>query len=144
MFTSCRHINVREKTITLPKHQWQRSYNAFIDLDVADSGQHFIYFVVRHSEKFGYTHLPVRITIQDTAKNSGPFVKMRLNAPLVRADDGWAGSNMDDLYYRRIRITTPVLLKQGRYRFTLQHEMKEDPLPNILDVGVAIDKIQPH
>ncbi len=50
---------------------------------------------------------------------------------------------MDDIYEQRIRITPgeqPVPLQAGTYKFTLQQIMREDPLENVMNAGIRIEK----
>lgn len=142
LLASCDHIDVSERMAAVPQHEWLRDDKLPVELDIADSGHHYILLVIRHNEKFDFTHLPVKISIQDTTKKAKPFLTMLVNAPLINTSGKWAGTNMDDLYYHRIKIDRPVLLDSNRYRFVLQHEIKEGPIRNILDVGVAVEKIK--
>lgn len=136
----CRQIDVYEKITEIPGQQWHRSTKAIVEIDVKDSSLYNLIFVTRHTEKFEFTNLLTTLSIKDTAINTKPVVFMRLNIPLINKTGNWAGDNMNDLYYHRVRITPPVFLKPGRYQFVMQHEMKKDPLPYIFNVGIAIKK----
>lgn len=136
----CRQIDVYEKMADIPKHEWMRNYKAIVELDVKDSAWYNIIIVMRHTEKFKYTHLPALLEIKDTAKASKLIASLRFSIPLINSTGSWAGDNMKDLYYHRVAINQPILLKQGRYRFALQHELKDNPLSYILNAGVAIQK----
>ena len=138
--TGCRQIDVYEKTANIPGHAWARNHKAVVELDVNDSTYHDIVFIVRHTEKFKYNNIIATITIQDTAKNTKPLAFIQANIPLVNKSGRWAGENMDDLYYHRVKIDPPLFFKPGRYRFILQHEMKDNPLEHVLNAGVAIQK----
>lgn len=137
-FVSCRHINVYEKQVTLPGHEWRKDQSAVIRFDITDSTHHQLYFVVRHSQRFEFNKLLIKLLVQDTAKV--PLVSMNISAPLTNAAGDWAGTPMDDIYYQRVKINPPVFLKPGQYRFVLQHLMKEPMLDHILSVGIALDE----
>ena len=54
---------------------------------------------------------------------------------------------MDDIYEHRIPLT-PVGMpfrfrKPGEYTFTIEQVMREDPLENVMNVGLRIEKKQP-
>jgi gliding motility-associated lipoprotein GldH len=136
--SSCRQVNVYEKQVALPNHEWKRSQNAVIHFDVPDSTNHQLYLVVRHTQQFPFNKLLVRLLIQDTAKRT--ISSMRINAPLTNSAGNWTGMPMDDIYYSRIKINPPVFLRPGPYRFVLQHAMKEEKLPYILNVGIALNQ----
>lgn len=135
---SCKQVNVYEKQVTLPNHEWKRSQNAVIKFDFADSTNHQLYLVVRHTQQFPFNKLLVRLLIQDTAKHT--IGSMRIDAPLTTSTGSWNGMPMDDIYYSRIKINPPVFLRPGSYRFVLQHAMKEETLPYILNIGIALNQ----
>ena len=135
---SCKHINVYEKLVDLPRHEWKRNQNAVIRFDITDSSRHQLYLVVRHTQQYPFNKLLVRLLIQDTAKRT--IGSMHLNAPLTNSRGNWIGTSMDDIYYSRIKINPPVFLRPGSYRFVLQQAMKEEVIPYILNVGIALNQ----
>ncbi|GAB3418804.1 gliding motility lipoprotein GldH [Niabella aquatica] len=135
---SCRQVHVYEKQVDLPEHRWKKSQNAVIRFKITDSTSHRLYLVVRHTRQFPYNKLLVRLLIQDTTKKT--VSAMRIVAPLTDSAGNWNGQPMDDIYYSRIKITSPVMLPPGEYRFVLQQAMKEDTLSHILNVGIALDQ----
>lgn len=139
-FAGCRPVDVYENTTGIPRHAWARNHKAVVELDVKDSAYHNLVFVIRHTEKYKYTGIACSITIHDTAAGTKPLAYLKVNVPLITRRGNWAGDNMDDLFYHRSKIDQPIFFKPGRYRFVLQHKMKENPLPHILNVGVAIEK----
>lgn len=135
---SCKHINVYEKLVDLPRHEWKKSQNAVIRFDIKDSSSHQLYLVVRHTQQYPFNKLLVRLLIQDTAKRT--ISSMHLNAPLTNSSGNWSGISMDDIYYSRIKINPPIFLRPGPYRFVLQQAMKEETIPYILNVGIALNQ----
>lgn len=139
-FAGCRPVDVYEKTAGIPRHAWASNHKVVVELDIKDSAFYNVIFVIRHTEKYRYTGIVSSITIHDTAAHTQPVAYLKVNVPLVTQRGSWAGDNVDDLFYHRSKINQPIFFKAGRYRFVLQHEMKENPLPHILKVGVAIEK----
>jgi len=135
---SCHEVEVMEKAANIPQHAWVKTQSAIVELDVKDSALYDLYILVRHSQKFSYSHLITQLSIQDTAGK--PLGNMDLTLPLTKSDGNWSGINIDDLYDHRIKINNPVFLKAGKLRFIFRQEMKENPLPFILNIGVAISK----
>jgi gliding motility-associated lipoprotein GldH len=64
--------------------------------------------------------------------------------PLDTNEKGWLGIGMDDIYEHRIALTPPnqkfYFQKSGNYTFTVEHIMREDPLQNVMNVGLRIEK----
>ncbi len=65
---------------------------------------------------------------------------MNILLPLTNAAGDWIGTALGDTHYLRVKVNPPIQLKPGKYRFVLQHLMKEQKLSDILSVGMAIDK----
>jgi gliding motility-associated lipoprotein GldH len=58
-------------------------------------------------------------------------------------NEKWLGSGMDDIYEHRIKLTpNPVSLKVGAYHFKIEQIMREDPLENVMNVGLRVEKKQ--
>jgi hypothetical protein len=47
---------------------------------------------------------------------------------------------MDDIYEHRIELASPKFLKAGNYKFSLEQIMRENPLQNVFDAGIRIEK----
>lgn len=137
LIASCSQINVYEKLVTLPDHQWKKNQLAVIKFDIKDSTNHQLFLVVRHTERFPYNKLQTKLTIQDTSKKE--IQTIDILAPLTDSAGAWSGERMDDIYYTRVKINPKVFLKPGKYRFVLENQMKQNPLPYIFNVGIALD-----
>jgi gliding motility-associated lipoprotein GldH len=58
----------------------------------------------------------------------------------LATNEGWLGSGMDDIYEHRIKLTNPQYWKAGNYHFTIEQIMREDPLENVMNVGLRVEK----
>ena len=137
--SACTTVDVFEKNITIPRHEWSNNFKPEIVFEITDSlSTYNIFTVIRHSDAYRYKNLWMNIYIQspgDTVR------KQKLDLKLATDDKGWLGSGMDDIYEHRIRITDkPVALKAGTYRFRLENIMREDPLEHVMNVGVRVEK----
>ena len=49
---------------------------------------------------------------------------------------------MDDIYEHRLPLTPGAiqLKKAGRYTFNIEQIMREDPLENVMDIGLRLEK----
>lgn len=138
---SCTQIELYEKTVTIPGHAWQSNFKpsfTFIIKDTTALYQPFI--VLRHSDKYNFKNIYINLYIQ---LPNGDTIK-RLHQDLTLADDlsGWKASGMDDIYEHRIPLGGPEPFKKGEFKFTLEQVMREDPLRNVLDAGIRIEKVK--
>ena len=49
---------------------------------------------------------------------------------------------MDDIYDHRIQLGPEQSLTAGKYNFIIEQIMRENPLNNVLNVGLRIEKKQ--
>jgi len=136
---SCTSIDLYEKSVAIPNHAWKSSFKPVFTFTIKDTSTHYqLFLVLRHTEKYNYTNIYIelytRLPGQDTA------MKIRRDLTLATNDKGWLARGMDDIYEHRIELGDPQALKAGTYTFTLQQIMREDPLKNVLDVGLRIEK----
>ena len=145
LFSSCQTIDLYEKTVAIPAHAWRSGFKPEFKFTIIDTTSSYdIFIVVRHNEKYNFNNIWVNLTTivpNDTTRRT---VKYEL--PLANSE-GWIGKEtaMDDLYDHRILITPKNednRLKAGDYTFSIEQLMREDPLQNILNVGLRVEKRQ--
>jgi gliding motility-associated lipoprotein GldH len=138
---SCKtRTDVFEKNIAIPERAWQNQFKPEISFQVSDTmARYNIYVVVRHTNAYQYNNLWVNIYTQ--APGDSAMNKQNLDLRLATDDKGWLGSGMDDIFEHRIQITKePATLKAGTYRFRLENIMRIDPLPEIMNMGIRVEK----
>jgi gliding motility-associated lipoprotein GldH len=141
---SCDTIDVFEKHATIPKQLWKSSYKPEIAFNIApkDTTARFnIYIVIRHTDAYRYKNIWLNIHTESPA---GVVQNQPLNLQLATDNKGWLGSGMDDIFEHRILITpphSPERLSAGTYRFKLENIMREDPLKNVMNVGIRLEKV---
>jgi len=95
---------------------------------------------LRHNEKYNFNNIYVNVYVkgpgQDTAQ------KIQENLVLATNEKGWLASGMDDIYDHRIQLGPEQSLKAGKYNFIIEQIMRENPLNNVLNVGLRIEKKQ--
>lgn len=138
----CTTLDVFEKTVFFPRHEWPGDQKPSFRFSVEDSTALYNIFVVfRHEDAYHFNNLWLNITTQGPKDSA---ITQPVNIRLADNTRGWLGTGMDDVYDHRARITqAPVKLKKGTYLFTLQHTMREDPLQFVLNAGIRVEKVQP-
>lgn len=139
LIIGCTTVDVFEKNITVPGHEWSSSFKPEIVFEIKDTVSVYnIFAVIRHSDAYRYKNIWVNIYTQSPRDSIN---KQQLDLRLATDDKGWLGSGMDDIYEHRIIITdNPVTLKAGTYRFRLENIMREDPLEHVMNVGIRVEK----
>jgi gliding motility-associated lipoprotein GldH len=98
-----------------------------------------LFLILRHNDRYNYNNIWLNVFIKGPDNKVQKFQVEKL---LATNASGWLASGMDDIYEHRLQLTeTPVQLKKpGRYIFGFEQIMREDPLQNIMDVGLRIEK----
>ncbi|GAA4742330.1 gliding motility lipoprotein GldH [Flavisolibacter ginsenosidimutans] len=141
---SCDRINLYEKVVPVPKHQWQSNFKPEFTFTIKDTAVPYqLYFIVRHNNQYKYNNVWVNLYAKGPADTVHKFV---LELPLANKE-GWLGSGMDDVFEHRVGfVLDPQKFsfdRAGEYSFTLEQIMRDDPLPNIMDVGLRLEKKTP-
>jgi gliding motility-associated lipoprotein GldH len=142
LVSSCKFqtIDIYEKNVPLPKHEWSSSYRPQFIFDIEDTSVAYdIFIVLRHNAKYNWNNVWLELTTKipgDTAIRRQKFELGLAN------NNGWLGVAMDDIYEQRVLIRPGEEgpLKKGQYEFTIGHVMREDPLQNIMNIGLRVEK----
>lgn len=142
LFHSCTTLDVYEKTIFFPDHQWATSNKPVFNFAIEDTtAAYHISVIFRHEDAYHFNNVWLNISTQAP----GEAAKTQLiNVPLANNKKGWLGTGMDDVFDHRARITRlPIKLKKGNYTFILQQNMREEPLQFVLNAGIRVEKVTP-
>lgn len=141
LFQACGHIDLFEKTTAIPGHAWSSDFIPEFELELNDSSQTYkIFVVLRHTEKYKFNNLFINLGIKEPGQDSALVLRQELK---LASNERWLGDGMNDIYEHRIPVGLlgeTRSLTPGKYTFTLQQIMRDDPLEHVLDVGVRVEK----
>lgn len=143
ILSSCQTIDLYEKTASIPGHKWKSSFKPSFTFTIKDTSVPYKVFVtLRHFDKYNYNNIYLNITTKQPGQDSTRSAIYPLT--LGNDEEGWKGSGMDDIWEHHIQLTAPggdfYFRKKGDYTFTIEQIMREDPLENVLNVGLRIEK----
>jgi len=139
-FLSCTPIDLYEKNIQLPDHEWKSSFKPEFSFTIKDTNAVYqVYFIFRHTEKYNFNNIWINLYSQPPGDT---LHKARYELQLATNEKGWLATGMDDIYEHRIKLTSDIKLKAGDYKFRLENIMREDPLQNVLNVGLRVERKQ--
>ena len=139
--STCTTVDLYEKTVSLPGHEWKSTNKPEFNFTITDTTVLYqVFFVIRHSEKYNYNNIWVNYYYQppnDTLHKEAREFQLATN------EKGWLATGMDDIYEHRIKLAPDAgKRKAGNYKFVLENIMREDPLKEVLNVGVRIEKVK--
>jgi gliding motility-associated lipoprotein GldH len=136
---SCGKTDLYEKLHAFPKQEWSASDSAVFNVTIKDSvTPHQLYLVFRHNDTYHFKNLWLQIQVK------APDTTYSIRRDFTLADnEKWLGTGMNDVYEHRVPFSSsPTLLKAGDYHFVFKQVMREDPLENVVNVGLRIEKIR--
>lgn len=137
---SCTQTDLFEKNLVIPKYEWKQGVVAKGDFVISDTNTAYnIYLVLRHTDAYQYNNIWLNIGLQP------PGDSMRIQkVNLLLGDDanGWEGTGMNDIWeVRKLLNGAPRRFKQaGKYSFRIAQIMRDNPLLNVMSVGLRIQK----
>ena len=136
---SCTTIDLYEKTVTIPRHAWENSFRPSFDFTIKDTSSLYqLFLILRHNEKYNYSNIYINLYVRPPGQDSA--IKFQRDLILATNEKGWLATAMDDIYEHRIPLGDPQTLKAGRYKFMLEQIMRENPLQNVLNAGIRVEK----
>jgi gliding motility-associated lipoprotein GldH len=123
--------------VTIPGFKWKSSFKPEFTFNIKDTTSPYqLFLVLRHNEKYAYNNIWINLYSQppgDTTHKAAFELQLATN-------EKWLASGMDDIYEHRIKLTEPQYLKAGAYHFKIEQIMREDPLENVMNVGLRVEK----
>jgi gliding motility-associated lipoprotein GldH len=142
LLSGCDTIDLYEQAATIKGHSWKSSQKPSFRFAIKDTTVPYqLYVILRHSARYHYNNLWINLHTQapDGTSNTAQY-----ELPLASGERGWLGTGMDDIYEHRIALT-PLnqefrFQKAGTYTFTLEHIMRENPLEQVYNIGLRVEK----
>jgi gliding motility-associated lipoprotein GldH len=142
MICSCETMDIFEKTVKIPDHAWDASFRPTFTFSITDTTAFYnIFFVIRHSDAYGYNNIWVNTT--STSPGDTTSRTQRFDFPLA-TQEKWLGTGMDDIYEHRVLLyREPVKFRRpGTYKVAYEQAMRENPLRHVMNLGLRVEKVK--
>lgn len=132
-----------QKHYSIPNNKWDYEYKPEFRFEVTDTTVYYsMYFIIRHTDAYQFSNLWLRIKAKQPGDTVGTIT--RIEVPLATPAGQWLGRGMGSIWEHRMPITDVrdpgFLNKPGTYEFELEQDMRVNPLPEVLHVGLRIEK----
>jgi gliding motility-associated lipoprotein GldH len=138
--SSCNQIDVFEKHTAIPEYKWQQNFSARGDFIISDTvSVYSIYLVLRHTDAYQYNNIWLNIGLQPPGDS---MYIQKVNIKLGDDANGWEGTGMNDIWELRklLNVEPRRFKKSGKYNFNISQIMRDNPLSNIISVGLRLEK----
>ena len=142
IFASCIKIDHYEKQTTIPSQKWYYTDVPQFTFHIDDTTSLYnVYVILRHTDLYKFNNIWLKVGLKTPADS---FNYQKVNLVLASDSKGWDGTGMDDIYEVRKSISAaPFSFKTvGDYTFSIAQIMRENPLKNILNVGLRVEKVR--
>lgn len=135
---SCTKNNVYENNKLISLLNWKASDTLSYKITVTDTSYLYnIYINVRHTEDYPYKNIWLMIY---TTFPGGKTLSKRTELDLADEDGKWYGQGVNNIWDDRILLQNDAYFNtKGQYSFALEQDMRQDPLPGIMAVGIRIE-----
>ena len=139
LVSSCDRNVVFEKNVSLPDYKWDMSNVIGLETDIQDTiSPHNVYINVRHAGGYQFSNLFLFLT---THTPHGEVARDTLELTLADESGRWLGKGSGDIWDSRILFKRNFRFPQlGIWKFELVQAMRINPLPQIMDAGMRIEK----
>jgi gliding motility-associated lipoprotein GldH len=139
---ACATIDVFENNKSIPDHKWPYSMQPAFDFSISDTASYYnVYIILRHTDAYRYNNIWINI---GSRLEGDTLQYRRLDIPLGTDAGGWEGSGLGDIWEVRKSITKgPIKFsKIGKHTFSIAQAMRENPLPEIISIGIRVEKVK--
>jgi gliding motility-associated lipoprotein GldH len=139
---SCTDPNaVIDTNTAITDHNWSYVNRIKFDCKIDDeSAAYNLYFNLRVTDNYKYSNL--FILIYQTSPGGKPKVT-RYEIKLANRDGEWLGKGSGNLYSYQVPFKTDYKFPvKGSYHFEIEQNMRDNPLHEVSDVGLRIEKVK--
>jgi gliding motility-associated lipoprotein GldH len=138
---ACDPDRVYEQNHTIPNNQWYIDSIPSFTFTVEDTTSAYnIYYNVRNANSYPYYNLYLTYYLLDEQGNQ---ISARLQElTLLDAKTGKPlGNGLGDIFdHQIVALPNYKFNKKGNYTIKLKQYMRQDPLPDIMSVGIRVEK----
>ena len=133
------HFNV-------PGGQWSSNYRPEFKFVIDDTAAAYqLQLLIRHTDAYPFSN--IWINMESKAPGDTTYGKVRVEIPLAAPSGQWLGRGYGELYEQRVPITSlsrpAFFARKGTYTVRLSQDMRRNPLPEVLIVGLRLEKLPP-
>ena len=136
---SCNENRVFESNQSIEEEGWTYDNPIVFEAEILDTTARYdLHVNIRHTKDYEYSNLWMKIIT--TVPEEEPIVTP-VNLPIANAEGKWFGSGLASVLSVKLIIQEKAILsKSGKYKFELIQNMRVNPVEEILDVGLIIEK----
>ncbi|MEO1051800.1 MAG: gliding motility lipoprotein GldH [Bacteroidota bacterium] len=142
VYSSCDSQRIFEQNIDLKQRFWAKDSIARFDFRIDDiSSRYNIYYNVRNTNTYPNHNLYITYYLEDS---TGNILKKELNNQQLfhpKTGKPFGRSGLGDIYdHQFLLLENYQFSKRGLYHMKLEHFMRYDTLPEVVSLGIRVEK----
>jgi len=142
--SGCRPSPQFQDHFAIPGGAWNHDYQPKFKFQIDDTAAAYqLSLLIRHTDAYPFSNIWINMDTQ--SPNDTTWGKMRIEIPLAAPSGQWLGRGAGEIYEQRVAITSlskPAhFSKKGIYTIRLSHDMRRNPLPEILTIGLQLENL---
>lgn len=143
LVSSCLQSPYYQKEYALKGNAWDYDNELTFKFNISDTNALYnLHFLIRHTDAYPYSN--IWLVVHTKRPGDTVFERTRLEVPLAEPNGKWLGRGMGEIWEQRMPISrdgdTKMLREEGIWEIKLTQNMRINPLPEILQAGIRIEK----
>ncbi|MBP1615458.1 MAG: gldH [Bacteroidetes bacterium] len=138
-FASCDNKTVYHSFLHIPETGWQKKDTLSFNIEIKDS-MTYVHLSAELRNRSDYPYQNVYLSISYNLQDSTTWKTDTLELSLADNGGKWLGRGWGNLYQTSFPIGNVLVVHPGKYSVRVSHEMKDNSLAGINDVGIRIEK----
>ena len=139
LLSSCNKDKIFEENYDFKNNTWSKSEVVTFEPNIENVDQEYdILIAVRHTSAYPYANVIIGLTME----TPGGEKRMMQHSLIVRNEDGtFKGEGLGDIYDIKVPVFKNILLKYpGKYKFIIENRMHLVEMPDLMSIGLIIEK----
>lgn len=138
---SCSENTILDKSIDIENNEWDIKQIIKLETSIEDASEAYNFYVnIRHGATYPYSNMYVFVT---TTMPNGKSLRDTLECVFADDKGHWLGKSAGNIVDHRIPFKRNIRFPQkGIYKFELEQAMRMEKLPDVLDAGLRIEKVE--
>ncbi|MBL7765497.1 MAG: gliding motility lipoprotein GldH [Chitinophagaceae bacterium] len=144
LYCACVPSNVYEKNVSIQSNRWKSSFKPTYTFEISDTLKNYQpYLTIRHTDAYPFSNIWLKVNVKkpgDSVFTGGP-----VDITLAQSNGKWLGRGMQDIWEHQLPLSARGeaihFSRTGTYSIQLEQIMRIDPLPEVMSVGVRLEKI---
>ena len=132
-----------QKEYSVSGKGWEYGFAPSFKFDITDTTVPYkMQFLIRHTEAYPFGNIWLIANIKKPGDTV--FEKIRMEIPLAEPTGKWLGRGMGEVWEQRMPLSfqdnDSLFTTPGTWEVQLEQNMRMNPLPEVLQIGLRVEK----